>query len=236
MVLSWVGTYLIAFIVGFLAVLIAPNISEDALAGIAVIISVIVVIAVGQWVLRKKNRSMWWLLLSGTIFFLLIDNHSLMRDEYGRTIADYDNLVDLDPHNANAYHERGDFYCEVDEYAKAIADYRRAIELNPRHASAYFSRAYAYGEMGEYDEAIADYSKAIELDPSDADAYYNRGLDYQNKGQVREAVSDMERCIRLSNDPELVETAQQALCEMKATTHTQLRRSWQPLEEHANRR
>ena len=215
MVLAWLSTYPIAFLMGSIAVGIDPYISGDAVWGIAVIISLIVTIAVGQWVLKKKNRSMWWLLISPFIFFLLIENHSFMRDEYGRTAADYDKLIKLDPDNAYAYHERGDFYYEMDEYGKAIDDYSRAIELDADYASAYFNRAYAYGELGDYDKAIADYSKAIELDPGDAQAYYNRSLDYHNKGEVLEAVSDLEKCIGLSTDPELTEDAQQALSEIK---------------------
>jgi len=215
MVLAWASTYLIAFIVGLLAVLADPYISEDAVWGITVIISLIVSIAVGQWVLRKKNRSLAWLLICWTWFFLLIDNQSFMRDEYGRTMADYDKLIELDPDNADAYYERGDFYYETDEYNKAIADYSKAIELDPGYALAYFNRAYAYGEIGEYNKAIADYSKAIELNPGDAQAYYNRGLDYHNKGEVPKAVSDLEKCIGLSADPELTKAAQQALSEIK---------------------
>jgi len=215
MVLAWVGTYLIVFIVWLLVILMDPYISDDALGGISVIIGLIVSIAVGQWVLRKKNRSLAWLLICWTWFFLLIDNQSFMRDEYGRTMADYDKLIELDPDNADAYYERGDFYYEMDEYNKAIADYSKAIELDSGHALAYFNRAYAYGEIGEYNKAIADYSKAIELNPSDAQAYYNRGLDYHNKGEVPKAVSDLEKCIGLSTDAELTKAAQQDLLEIK---------------------
>jgi len=215
MVLAWAGSYLIVFIVWLLVILADPYISDDALGGISVIVSLIVSIAVGQWVLRKKNRSLAWLLICWTWFFLLIDNQSFMRDEYGRTMADYNKLIELDPDNANAYYERGDFYYEIDEYGNAIADYNKAIELDPNHVSAYYNRGCAYGEMGEYDKAIADYNKAIDLDPNDANAHYNRGVAYREKGEVPKAVSDLEKCIRLSTDSELTKDAQQALYEIK---------------------
>ena len=215
MVLAWLGTYPAGFIVGLLMVLGDPTIPEDELQAIGIVVSLVITIAVGRWVLKKKNRSMWYLLLSPFIFFLLIENHSFTRDEYGRTMADYNKLIALDPTNAEAYYERGDFHYELDEHDKAIADYSRAIDLNLGHALAYFSRACAYGEIGEYDKAIADYSKAIELDPSDAQAYYNRGLDYQNKGEVSYALSDLEKAIELSSDPELKEDARQALHRIK---------------------
>ena len=215
MVLAWVGSYIITYIVAALVLLANPYVSDDGFVAILVIANLAVVIGVGQWVLRNKNRSLAWLLVCWTWFFLLIENHSFMRDEYGRTAAYYDKLIELDPDNADAYHERGDFYYDTDQYGKAIADYSRAIELEPGYTSAYFNRAYAYGEVGEHEKAIADYSEAIRLDPNDAQAYYNRGLDYQNKGEVSKAVSDLEKCIGLSSDQELARDAQQALLEMK---------------------
>jgi len=215
MVLAWLGTYAVSFILASLLILIDPYMSDDPFFAIIVIANLAVVIAVGQWVLRKKNRSLAWLLICWTWFFLLIENHSFMRDKYGRTAAEYDKLIELDSNNAAAYYERGDFYYETDEYNKAIIDYSKAIHLNPNYADAYFNRGCAYGEIGEYEKAIADYNKAIELNPSDAQAYYNRGLDYHNKGEVPKAVSDLEKCIQLSTDPELREDARQALFEVK---------------------
>ena len=217
MVLAWLSTYVLSFILASLMVLIDPYIPDGAFFFIIVIADLAVVIGVGQWVLRKKNRSLAWLLISWTWFFLLVENHSFMRDEHGRTAADYDKLIRLDPDNPNAYYERADFYYEMDEYSKAIADYSKAIELNPQYVSAYFNRAYAYGETGDYDKAIADYSKTIELDPNDVQAYYNRGLDYQNNREVSKAVCDLEKCIELSSDPELTKDAQQALDEIRNT-------------------
>ena len=215
MVFAWLSTYVISFILVFLMTLIDPYMPGEAFFFVLVIANLAVVIGVGQWVLRKKNRSLAWLLISWTWFFLLVENHSFMRDEYGRTAADYDELIRLDPDNPNAYYERGDFYYEMDEYKKAITDYSKAIELNPQYVSAYFNRAYAYGEIGDYDKAIADYNKTIELDPNDAQAYYNRGLDYQNKGEVPNTVIDLEKCIELSSDPKLTTDAQQALDEIR---------------------
>lgn len=215
MVLAWLSTYPITFIVTSVLILIDPYISDDAFVVLLVIANLAVTVAVGRWVLKKKNRSMWWLLISPFIFFLLIENKSPIQDEHGKTAADYDKAVELAPNDADTYYERGDFYYEMDEYSKAIDDYSKAIRLNPNYADAYHNRGCAYGEMGEYDKAIVDYNKAIELAPDDADAYHSRGLAYREKGEVARAVSDLEKCIRLSSDPELTKEAQQALLEIK---------------------
>jgi tetratricopeptide (TPR) repeat protein len=215
MVLAWAGSYLIAFMVWSLAALTGPDTSVDALGSVVAVIGLTVSIGVGQWVLRKKNRSPAWLLICWTWFFLLIDNKSTIGDAYGRTTADYDKLIEFDPHNADAYCERGDFYYEAGEYYKAAIDYGKAIKLDLNDANAYYNRGCAYSEMGEYEKAIADYNKAIELDPNDAYTYYSRGLAYHEKGEVPKAVSDLGKCIGLSTEPELMADAQRALNEMK---------------------
>lgn len=202
MVLAWAAAWLLTPLAWLV------NGRYSAIAGILVLYAVS--IAVGSWVLRKKNRSMWWLLLCGGVLFLFIGNKS--------PVAGCNETVKLELGGADGYIGRGDAYAETSEYAKAIADYTKAIELDPRQELAYFNRAYAYGETGDYDMAIADYSKAIELAPADAQAYYNRGLDYLNKGEVPQAVSDLEKAVELSADAELTEDAQKALCRLRSAS------------------
>jgi tetratricopeptide (TPR) repeat protein len=220
MVLGIVGAYLVFFIAVFTIALFDLSVSEVALSVIGLIITLAILIPVWGWALRKKNRSLWWLLLGlfvpfGFIVLFCLGNKSLTRDASGNSIADYNKAIELNPNHADAYYKRGDAYDEMGEYGKALADYGKAIGLNPNDALAYCNRGCAYGEIGEYEKAIADYNKAIELNPNDALAYYNRGLVYHEKGEVPKAVSDLEKCIGLSTDPELTEDAQHALSEIK---------------------
>ena len=85
MVLAWVGASVIAFAVALLILTANPYVSEDELSAIGFVIGLVVSILVGRWVLRKKNRGMWWLLISWSIFFLLLSNKSLtqVQDEGG---------------------------------------------------------------------------------------------------------------------------------------------------------
>ena len=76
MVLAWVGTYVMCFLVGAIVVSVDPYVSEDAIEAVGFVIGLLAPIPAAYWVLRKKNRSMWWLLLSPSFFFLLIGNKS----------------------------------------------------------------------------------------------------------------------------------------------------------------
>ena len=80
MFLVWVGIFPIAFLVVILAVLADPTLSEGTAAAIGSAIGLLVPIPAACWVLGKKKRSMWWLLLSWSVFFLLLDNKSPSRD------------------------------------------------------------------------------------------------------------------------------------------------------------
>ncbi len=95
--------------------------------------------------------------------------------------ADYNKAIELDPHNAAAYNNRGNAYYAKGEYDKAIADYTKAIKLDPAYAVVYNNRGTAYYNKGEYDKAIADCDKAIKLDPGHADTCNCRGNAYYAK-------------------------------------------------------
>ena len=79
MVLAWVSMYVIAVIAGLLLAITNSYISEDALQGIGFVIGLMITLPPGYWVLKKKNRSMWWLLIAGSPFFLLLQNRSLAQ-------------------------------------------------------------------------------------------------------------------------------------------------------------
>jgi len=92
MVLGLVGGYGIsvgvAFIVGIVMVSANPYVSDAALedAGyvVGIVVTLVVVGLVWGWALRKKNRSLWWLLLGmfvpfGFIVLLCLENRSGRR-------------------------------------------------------------------------------------------------------------------------------------------------------------
>ena len=59
--------------------------------------------------------------------------------DYESAIADFTRALELDPNDANAWHNRGLIYSDIDEPEKAIADYGRAIEINPDDNSVWLT-------------------------------------------------------------------------------------------------
>jgi len=74
-------------------------------------------------------------------------------------------IIQHNPKDVIAYHNRGDAYGLKGDFDHAIADYTKAIEINPNYAPAYNGRGRAYTSKGDYVHAVADVTRASELTP-----------------------------------------------------------------------
>jgi tetratricopeptide (TPR) repeat protein len=103
--------------------------------------------------------------MSSSIAFA--DDSSDCRDnnDHDVRIKTCSTVIDRDPTNVVAYHNRGVSYQFKGDLDRAITDYSIAIELNPNYAPAYDSRGRAYARKGDYTHAVADVTKASELAP-----------------------------------------------------------------------
>jgi tetratricopeptide (TPR) repeat protein len=77
-------------------------------------------------------------------------------------------MIQRNPKDVLAYHNRGDAYGLKGDVDRAISDYSKAIELDPNYAPAYTSRGRAYTSKGDYTRAVADVTKASELTPDES--------------------------------------------------------------------
>jgi tetratricopeptide (TPR) repeat protein len=58
------------------------------------------------------------------------------KGDYDRAIADYTQVIKLDPNDAVAYYNRGRTYSyEKGDYDRARADWTKALQLNPNDAN-----------------------------------------------------------------------------------------------------
>jgi len=112
----------------------------------------------------------------------------------------YTRVVQLEPGNARAYHNRGISWKKKGKLGNAIADFNRAIELKPDYAVAYYNRGNAWYDKYSFTHARADYDKAIELKPDFAEAYCNRSRIWYRKKEYLQALDDMEKALALRPD------------------------------------
>ena len=100
------------------------------------------------------------------------------KRDYDRAIADYNEVIRLDPKDAKAYNSRGIASRAKGDLDRAIADYNEAIRLDP-NAGSYKNRGVANLYAGSLSKALADLNQASELKPKDA--YTALWLDVVNK-------------------------------------------------------
>jgi len=78
----------------------------------------------------------------------------------------YQDLLNLDSHNAPAKHNIGYIYLfKLNDPGKSINHFNDAILDDQKMVNAYYHRGYAYEKLGKKDLAIKDYKKAVALDP-----------------------------------------------------------------------
>ncbi|KAI9131397.1 serine/threonine-protein kinase [Acaryochloris sp. CCMEE 5410] len=124
--------------------------------------------------------------------------------DYEGAIADYDESIDLDDQNADAFNERGLAKYGLQNYQAALSDYDQALTLDDRHANAYGNRGLTKHALRDYQGAVEDYNQAIRLNPQYAYVYHNRGVSKYNLKDLQGALSDYDQALRI--DPKREDT------------------------------
>jgi tetratricopeptide (TPR) repeat protein len=132
-------------------------------------------------------------------FFLQADE-KLNKADYKGAIADFNQVLRLNPSYDLAYTGRGVARNNLEDKKGAIEDFNQAIRINPNNMRAYASRGVIISELGDKKGAEADFKKALSLniDPQDFRAYVNRGNARYALGDKQGAIIDYDQAIRLN--------------------------------------
>jgi tetratricopeptide (TPR) repeat protein len=102
---------------------------------------------------------------------------------YDGAMADFTELIKLEPDNPFAYYKRGLSYTNKKEFDHAITDFTEAIRLEPnKFGDFYFDRGGAYVLKGDKTLAIADLEMAIKIDPQNEN--YQKALKEIKSGKT----------------------------------------------------
>jgi tetratricopeptide (TPR) repeat protein len=116
-------------------------------------------------------------------------------------LDDYNEAVNLAPHNADLHYNRGVFYEAQFDADAALRDFNTAIAIDSKHVPALRQRAKLYQARGNFSLARSDYSEAIGLQPKTAALWSERGYVCLRQHDVESAARDEATAIQL--DPKL---------------------------------
>ena len=120
------------------------------------------------------------------------------KEDLRRLIANFNEAIQRDRHDADAYFSRGSARYQLGDYGGAIRDYTQALEIDPSNIQTYWQRATVWTDQGDYEKAIEDYTQLLKLDSNNFQAYYERGNLYRLQSNYQIAIADYERAIRLN--------------------------------------
>jgi tetratricopeptide (TPR) repeat protein len=106
----------------------------------------------------------------------------------------FDRVIELDPHNVQAYVGRARALTELEERAQAMDDVNLVIRNFSDCGAAYRLRSRLDYELGKIELASNDISKAIAMDKTSKDRfgdYIMRGTYYRYLGQSDKALADL---------------------------------------------
>ncbi|HWZ81796.1 MAG TPA: tetratricopeptide repeat protein [Terriglobales bacterium] len=133
----------------------------------------------------------------------LADIHAHSPDYEDKALAEFQDVLKLDPNNASALRGAGYAYLQQRDFEHAADYFRRASALNSKDPRVHYYYAMLLSQQGVSDEArSADIKKnlleAIALDPSLADAYSLLGYTQAVSGEPEKGMETLKKAIDLS--------------------------------------
>jgi len=132
-------------------------------------------------------------------------NAALQEGELDKAIKLYSKVLQNDPNNTGAYHNRAVTQFRLGNYNDALEDFDEAIRRSSEDAVWYGHRGITKHLLGKREDAVEDLNKAIEIAPNEIAFYYNRGL-IRAKFDLESARKDLHHAKKLAeqaNDKKL---------------------------------
>lgn len=119
----------------------------------------------------------------------VIFNRALTRArlDYAGRLADYDEVLRLDPLHVHARFNRALTRRRSGDDLGALPDYDEVIRLDPTYYRAFNNRAEIHFSLGGFRQALADFNQAITLCPNFTMSLAGKALTLHALGQIDEA-------------------------------------------------
>ncbi len=145
--------------------------------------------------------------------------------EYQQAIAEFDQVIALDPNLAKAYSMRGVSRWElsggdVARIEAALVDLDRAVEVDASQFIARYTRALAYSVLERYEDAVTEFEAALSMAASQAtqaDIAYRRALALIELGRGEDARIALDAALAMTRDSQFRDDIRAALESLEAS-------------------
>ena len=118
-----------------------------------------------------------------------------------RAIKIFEELLTIDPNNAEAYNQIGYFYGYRGDYDKAVEAFKRYQFIATDTANPFDSLGEVQAYSGRYNEALENLNRALAIKPDFVDSVKNIAVVHEGRGEYREAIAQYERAADMVDDP-----------------------------------
>lgn len=111
----------------------------------------------------------------------------MLTDEEGsfdEILNFYQEFIDQDPYNANAWYNLGVVYNRLGKFEDAIAAYDYALLIDDTFSSAYFNLGNALMNTNQYEKALEAYLNTINCEGSNAENCCYLAASYEKLDQI----------------------------------------------------
>ena len=110
----------------------------------------------------------------------------------------YREIIQTDPHQANALNLLGLITRDEGNHARAAELFSRAITADPTVATFRLNRALSLRALGRLTEALEDFRQARQLDPALAEAHHQEGNVLKQLGRFADAIVALRLAVQLA--------------------------------------
>lgn len=129
---------------------------------------------------------------------VVLANLALLSKKSGDLVAAakyQEQLVELNPGNATAHGDLGDFYYALKRSDDALSEYRTALKIDPAVKGFFKNYADIVIAKGQQDEVISALSGVVASGDADVGTYTTLGLMYQKKKQYSKAIETYQKAL-----------------------------------------
>ncbi len=128
----------------------------------------------------------------------VLANNEMVRGNSDRGIKIFEELLSVDPNNAEAYNQIGYRYGYRGDYEKAMENLKRYQFIAADNANPFDSLGEVQAYSGHYNEAIENLNRALAIKPDFVESVAHLGVAYEGLGEYAKAIEMYEKAAAMS--------------------------------------